>query len=139
MGAANKKAADLEKVIDKRAREIRRLLDIPEPPAYAQDEELLARFVSRLQLAPPVCKPASHISQWAYKFGLVGKLPQTAILASSIFIVAWLLNVQEKPNVVDVSVIAKVSEASVRSAYKQLHESIRFLLPEDFRCFLPGG
>lgn len=137
--AAGKKAKDLERVIDKRVKELRMLLDIPEPTAYARDEELMARFVNRLQLAPPVCKPAQHISRMAYKFGLVGKLPQTAIVASSIFIVAWLLNVEEKPSFTDVASIAKISEVPVRNAYKLLHGQIRRLLPDDFKSSLPGG
>lgn len=137
--AAGKKEADFEKQIDKRVKQINKALGLTQPGAYVEDQELMARFVNRLQLSPQVCKPASHISKEAYKYGLVGRSPQTAIVASSILIVAWLLNVEEKPKFTDVSVIAKVSEAAVRAVYKHVHQHIRRLLPKDFICRLPGG
>jgi len=135
--AAGKREADFEKQIDKRVKEIHKTLGITQPAAYVEDDELMARFVNRLQLSPQICKPASHISQEAYKYGLVGRQPQTAIVAGAILIVAWLLNVEAKPTFTDVAVIAKVSEPAVRSAYKHIHGGIRRLLPRDFVCRLP--
>eukprot|EP00418_Pyrodinium_bahamense_P092442 CAMPEP_0179026326 /NCGR_PEP_ID=MMETSP0796-20121207/8455_1 /TAXON_ID=73915 /ORGANISM="Pyrodinium bahamense, Strain pbaha01" /LENGTH=343 /DNA_ID=CAMNT_0020722399 /DNA_START=24 /DNA_END=1055 /DNA_ORIENTATION=- len=137
--AAGKKEADFEKQIDKRVKQISKALGLAQPAAYVEDQDLMARFVQRLQLSPQVCKPASHISQEAYKYGLVGRQPQTAIVASSILIVAWLLNVEEKPGFASVSAIAKVPEAAVRGAYKPIRAAIRRLLPKDFVCRLPTG
>merc|ERR1712187_228526 len=88
--AAGKKEADLAKQIDKRVKQISKTLGLMQPGAYIEDQELMARFVNRLHLSPQICKPASHISKEAYKYGLVGKSPQTAIVAASILIVAWL-------------------------------------------------
>jgi len=138
-GSAGKKELEFEKQIDKRVKQINKALGLVQPAAYVEDQELMARFVNRLQLAPQVCKPASFISKEAYKYGLVGRQPQTAIVASAIFLVAWMLNVEEKPKFGDVAAIARVSEASVRAAYKHMRSSIRRLVPQDFVCRLPGG
>jgi len=137
--AAGKREADFEKQIDKKVKEINKVLGLSQPAAYVEDQDLMARFVNRLQLAPQVCRPASHIAMEAYKYGLVGRQPQTAIVASSILIVAWLLNVEQKPRFTDVATIAKVSEASVRGAYKSIRPAASRLLPKDFVCRLPGG
>uniref|UniRef100_A0A7S4UXH7 General transcription factor TFIIB n=1 Tax=Alexandrium monilatum TaxID=311494 RepID=A0A7S4UXH7_9DINO len=138
-GAASKKVEHLEKQIEKRVKEINRILGVSQQAAYVEDEALMARFVQRLGLSSDVRKPASTIAQEAYRYGLVGRQPQTAIVASSILIVAWLLNVEAKPRFADVAHIAKVPEAAVRGAYKQIHGAIRRLLPPSFVCRLPGG
>jgi len=132
--AAGKKDADFEKQIDKRVKHICKTLGLMQPGAFVDDQELMARFVNRLCLPSQICKPASHISKEAYKFGLVGKSPQTAILASSILIVAWLLNVEAKPTFTNVSAITKEPEATVRAVYRYLHPHISRLLPKDFVC-----
>eukprot|EP00419_Tripos_fusus_P045917 CAMPEP_0172813474 /NCGR_PEP_ID=MMETSP1075-20121228/10682_1 /TAXON_ID=2916 /ORGANISM="Ceratium fusus, Strain PA161109" /LENGTH=340 /DNA_ID=CAMNT_0013653179 /DNA_START=59 /DNA_END=1078 /DNA_ORIENTATION=+ len=139
--AAGKRAADLEKQIDKRVKEISKILGLIQTGAYVEDQELMARFVNRLYLSSQICKPASHISQEAYKYGLVGKSPQTAIVASSILIVAWLLDVEAKPTFTHVATIAKEPEATVRAAYKNMHQHISRLLPTYFTsqaCFDNG-
>lgn len=140
-GPAGKKVDDFEKQIDKRVKQINKALGLAQQPqdAYVEDADLMARFVHRLELSSEVCKPASHLSREAYKYGLVSGKTQTAIVASSILIVAWLLNVEAKPRFTDVSVIAKVPENSVRQAYKQIQGHVRRLLPRDFVCRLPGG
>jgi len=130
--AAGKKQADLEKQIEKRVKQISKTLGLIQTGAYVEDQELMARFVNRLYLSPQICKPASHISKEAYKYGLVGKSPQTAIVASAILIVAWLLNVEAKPTFTNVSTIAKEPEATVRAAYKSMYPHVERLLPTDF-------
>jgi len=130
--AAGKGEAHLEKQIDKRVKQISKTLGLGQLGAYVEDQELMARLVNRLYLSSQICKPASHISKEAYKYGLVGKSPQTAIVASSILIVAWLLDVEAKPTFTNVSTIAKEPEATVRAVYRNIHPHIRRLLPKDF-------
>jgi len=132
--AAGKKEADFEKQIDKRVKDICKTLGLMQPGAFVEDQELVARFVNRLRLSSQICKPASHISKVAYKYGLVGKSTQTAIVGSSILIVAWLLNMEAKPTFMNVSAITKESEAAVRAVYRYLHPHISRLLPKDFVC-----
>lgn len=137
--AAGKREGDFEKQIQKKVRQLSDDLEIPLPTIYVQDEELMARFVSRLELTKEVCKPASHIARQAHALGLVGNKVQVPVVACAILIVAWLLDVAQKPGFAHVGVVAKVSESSVKATYRGILPHIRRLLPEDFRCRLPSG
>jgi transcription initiation factor TFIIB len=109
---------------------------------YIDPQELMARFVSRLQLSEVVCNPSVHIVKEARRCNLlkdrsgIGSDEQThqcAVIASAIFIVAHLLDFPEKPRLQDVAAIARVSEASVMSAYEGLKPHTGMLLPEAFK------
>lgn len=137
--AAGKNEADFTRQIEKQLTWLRKVLGLTQTFAYVEDESLYTRYVNRLQLSQEICKPASYISQQAYRFGLISKEPHCAVIASSIFIVSWLWDIEQKPNFASVAVIAKVTEASTKNAYKAIHPYIQRLLPEGFRCRLPTG
>lgn len=110
--------------------------------SYISPAELMHRFVSRLQLHPEVSIPAVAIAERARQFDVVrpkNEREQCAIVASAIFIVSWLLDVAEKPRLVDVSIIAKVSEGVVQEAYNKIRPHTAMLLPEAFKVRLQGG
>lgn len=109
---------------------------------YINPEELMRRFVSRLELSQQVCGPAVHITEQARRFGLLrdrhglGSTEQTkqcAVIASAIFMVAHLLDVPEKPRILDVAVVARVPENSVVAAYEGLRPHASMVLPEAFK------
>jgi len=138
--AAGKHARDFEKTIEKRVKELSRDLEIPLPTRFVEDEDLMARFVNLLELTRDICKPAMHIARQADRFGVVRAKAQGPVVACAILIVAWLLDVPNKPEFTEVANVAKVSESQVRQAYRGILPRIRQgLLPEDFRCRLPAG
>lgn len=138
--------AAMERAIEKNVIELRRLLKL-RGTAYVEDPHLMARMVTQLGLAKEVAKPASHILQQAYRTGAalgqakLQKMPQSTLMATAIFVVAWLLDVQQKPSFLQVAAIARVTEAQVRSCYQLMHPCLRYLLPpkEDFACRLRNG
>lgn len=104
-----------------------------------QPEERMPRFVSRLQLAPEVGPPAIFIVQQANRYQLTPTRNQSAVIAAAVYIVAWLLDVQPKPKVEEVAVIAGVPVSSVRGAYGDLRGYMERLLPDYFVIQLSGG
>lgn len=135
-----KREADLEKMIAKKVLELDKLVKLEVAHTlYVPPEELMTRFVNRLQLSHQLCKPAVHIVQESYKYKLAGKRDQGGVIASAIFIVAWLSNVLEKPTFLDVANIAKVSEGCVKACYEEIRPNIASLLPVGFKCHLAGG
>lgn len=138
--AAGKRERDFEKTIEKRVKELSRDLEIPLPTRFVEDEDLMARFVNLLELTRDICKPAMHIARQADRFGFVRMKAQGPVVACAILIVAWLLDVPNKPEFTQVANVAKVSESQVRTAYRGILPRIRQgLLPEDFRCRLAAG
>ncbi|CAE7684693.1 TFIIB1 [Symbiodinium sp. CCMP2592] len=106
--------------------------------AYFQDE-ILHRYVTRLGLAAQVVAPAKHIAWQALQQDVVkkgkGLLEHTmasASMAASIFVVSWLLDVEQKPRLGEVATVVKVSEGSVQVAYSSIRQRLRYLLPKDF-------
>ncbi|CAJ1397192.1 unnamed protein product [Effrenium voratum] len=103
------------------------------------EEDLAKRYVARLGLAAQVVAPAMHIANQALQHdfvkqgkGLLEHSLAAAAMASAIFIVAWLLDAEIKPRLADVATVVKVSEGSVQTAYRQMREQIRKLLPKGF-------
>jgi len=148
LAAANAKAAgkhgrerDFEKTIEKRVKELSKDLEIM-LPTPVEDEELMARFVNKLELPREICKPALHIARQAVKLDVVRTKAQAQIpvMACAILIAAWLLDSPKKPDFEQVAKETKVEDAQVRAAYKSMWARIRQgLLPEDFQCRLPAG
>lgn len=139
---AGKREAEFEKQIHKSVLSLGKLLaDVLREghTPHHQTEELIARFVSRLQLSQEVSKPAVHITQQASRYGLVGSQRQSAVIASSIYIVAWLLDVEPRLSLADVASIARVPETIVKNAYTALRPHTRHLIPSNFVCRLAGG
>lgn len=139
-----KSEADLEKSLRRRVSELQRALSskLKAISAYISPAELMNRFVSRLQLHHEVSTPAVTIAQRAKQFDVVrpkNEKEQCAIIASSIFMVSWLLDVDEKPRLADVSVIAKVPEGTVQDTYNKMRPHATMLLPETFKVRLVGG
>merc|ERR1719277_184387 len=100
----------------------------------------MGRYVSRPYLSNDVCAPAVHISKSALRYGIVTQVRQQAVVASSIFVVAWLLNVEKKPTITEIANVTKASEAEVKEAYAAIRCNSRTLLA-DFKGFtirLPG-
>eukprot|EP00927_Polykrikos_kofoidii_P027012 TRINITY_DN23920_c0_g1_i1.p1 TRINITY_DN23920_c0_g1~~TRINITY_DN23920_c0_g1_i1.p1 ORF type:complete len:364 (+),score=60.95 TRINITY_DN23920_c0_g1_i1:105-1196(+) len=111
---------------------------------HVETEELMARFVSRLWLSREVCEPANHITRQAWKLGLGARLTnatQSAISASAIFLVSWLMDVEKKPTLAEVSSAVQVPEAAVKTSYAEMRPLVSRLLADlpSFRCALPGG
>eukprot|EP00440_Ansanella_granifera_P072939 gb/GFBE01079155.1/.p1 GENE.gb/GFBE01079155.1/~~gb/GFBE01079155.1/.p1 ORF type:complete len:339 (+),score=99.21 gb/GFBE01079155.1/:1-1017(+) len=130
--AFGKEKGHLEKLIEKRTKVLCEDLEMRLPShTYLDDEELMKRYVTRMGLSAQVVGPAKHIAMQAFKQDLVKK-SQAAAMASAIFVVAWLLDVEQKPRLLDVANVAKVTEASVKAAYKNLRPHLRSLLPEGF-------
>ncbi|CAJ1357870.1 unnamed protein product [Effrenium voratum] len=107
--------------------------------AFDGVQDLAKRYVARLGLAAQVVAPAMHIANQALQHdfvkqgkGLLEHSLAAAAMASAIFIVAWLLDAEIKPRLADVATVVKVSEGSVQTAYRQMREQIRKLLPKGF-------
>lgn len=130
-----KRDDELEKQINVHVKRLSQVLDLPPLTAFIEDEELMIRFAQRLQMSPLVCRPAAHISQHAYKFGLVGaKTKQCSVAAASVFVVAWVLDLEEKPSLATVAMIAKVPTTAVQTVYSALKKHLRYLWPPEFEC-----
>lgn len=111
---------------------------------HVETDELMGRFVGRLWLSREVCEPANHITRQAWRLGVGARLTssnQSAIAASAIYIVAWLLDVEKKPTYADISAAVQVSEAAVKTTYAEMRPHVGRLLADlpSFRCRLPGG
>lgn len=86
-------------------------------------EELMRRFVSRLQLSSEVCLPAVAIVQGVSKCGLArcsGDRDECALIAATIFAVAHLFDVPNKPRLTDAALIAIVPERMVKEKYSKV-------------------
>jgi len=111
---------------------------------YFETEDLYKSYVQSLGLTDKVVKPAKHLATEAVKQRLVKtrkdlneRLVVTAAMASSIFVVAWLLDVEKKPRLADVANAAKVSEGYAKMTYSMIREEIikkqnDKLLPQDY-------
>lgn len=114
-------------------------------PIYFETEDLYKSYVQSLGLTEEVVKPAKHIAKEAVKQGLVKtskdlneRLVVTAAMASAIFVVAWLLDVEKKPRLADVAKAAKVTEGYTKMTYSILRMQFiskgnSELLPKDYR------
>mmetsp|Transcript_49304 Transcript_49304/g.110641 ORF Transcript_49304/g.110641 Transcript_49304/m.110641 type:complete len:452 (-) Transcript_49304:81-1436(-) len=107
--------------------------------SYLEDEEHMKRYVGRLGLAAQVVTPARHIASQALRQdvvkkgkGLVEHSLAAASMASAIFVVAWLLDVEKKPRLAEVATVVKVPEGCVQVAYRFIREKLKLLLPTDF-------
>lgn len=140
-------SAALESSINGEVRDLTKQLGLAKGVAYAEDPELMARLVGRLQLAPQCARPASAIVQETYRQGKllgpkIGKVTTETRMAVSIYIVAWLLDVEQKPEIRQVAAVARVNAAQVMDAYLMVRPKLRYLmpaLPKDFVCRLGGG
>lgn len=106
---------------------------------YFKTEDLYKSYVQSLGLAAEVVKPAKHIASKAVQKRLVRtakdlneRFVVTGAMASAIFIVAWLLDVEKKPRLEDVAKAAKVSEGYAKMTYSSIRKEITKLLPEDY-------
>jgi transcription initiation factor TFIIIB Brf1 subunit/transcription initiation factor TFIIB len=140
--AANTTA--LENSIAEQVKELTKQLGLAKTVMYAEDPELMTRLVARLQLAPQCAKPASHIVQESYRQGKllgarINKVSQDTLMAAAIFIVAWLLDVEQKPEIRYVASIARVNPSQVIDAYLVVRPKLRYLMPKDFVCRLRDG
>lgn len=111
---------------------------------YFETEDLYKSYVQSLGLTVEVVKPAKHIATEAVKQRLVKtskdlneRLVVTAAMASSIFVVAWILDVEKKPRLADVAKAAKVSEGYAKMTYSSIRKEILTkgnptLLPQDY-------
>eukprot|EP00435_Cladocopium_sp_Y103_P065717 s257_g27.t1 len=104
-------------------------------------QDLYKSYVQSLGLAAEVVKPAKHIASKAVQKRLVRtakdlneRFVVTGAMASAIFIVAWLLDVEKKPRLEDVAKAAKVSEGYAKMTYSSIRKEITKLLPEATEC-----
>jgi len=137
-------ATALEKSIQAEVRELTRQLNLERPVVLAADPELMARIVNSLQLAPECGKPAGHIVRECYKQGKllgpkINKMSPDVLMAVSIYIVAWLKDVEQKPKISDVAAKVRVKPSKVTDAYLMVRPLLRSLLPKDLVCHLSGG
>eukprot|EP00929_Paragymnodinium_shiwhaense_P062340 TRINITY_DN31126_c0_g1_i1.p2 TRINITY_DN31126_c0_g1~~TRINITY_DN31126_c0_g1_i1.p2 ORF type:complete len:111 (+),score=20.46 TRINITY_DN31126_c0_g1_i1:162-494(+) len=71
-----------------------------------------------------------------------GKGCSAAVTASSIYLMAWLLDVELKPSLASCATELKVTPAVAEQAYADMRPFIDRLLaelPGGFKCRLPGG
>lgn len=134
----------LEASIENNVKELAKLLGLAKQRAYAEDSDHMKRILQQLDLAPQVAAPAMQIVQQVYRHATVigrqiNKVPQNAIIASAIFIMAWLLDVERKPKFQTVAAMARATEANVKMAYKLIHPKIRYVIPKDQEFELQGG
>merc|ERR1712039_520282 len=135
MGKRKRGEDTAEKQITSIVHRLQALFGMPPVPTFLEDEELMQRFAQKLQLSPQICKPAAHISRKYYECALVdGRQKQSAVAAVSVFVVAWLLDVEEKPDLTAVANIAKVPTASLTNVYRKVRDHIRYLMPPDLAC-----
>eukprot|EP00930_Biecheleria_cincta_P043002 TRINITY_DN29581_c0_g1_i1.p1 TRINITY_DN29581_c0_g1~~TRINITY_DN29581_c0_g1_i1.p1 ORF type:complete len:348 (+),score=74.88 TRINITY_DN29581_c0_g1_i1:26-1045(+) len=140
--ACGKTQADLEKIIQKRIKQLCTDLQMETLPSqrYVEDEELMKRCAMRLELSHEVIGPARHVVREAERAGAI-KRSQGPFIAAAIMIVAWLLDVPEKPRFEKVAAATKETEASVKDAYKKVYTNLRTWLPppEEFKPLLKLG
>lgn len=144
-GALKRKQGVTAKQILEKAQELSHLLKgelISTQIVSVDSEELMSRYVSRLNLSnKEVVAPAIHITKTAFRIGLVPNSPQLAVISSSIYIVAWLLNAERKPTFTEIANVTRSGEAEVKEAYAAMRGNLRTLLSEckGFVSRLPGG
>lgn len=140
--ACGKTQADLEKIIKKRNKQLCDDLQMETQPSqrYVEDEELMKRCAMRLDLSHEVIGPARHVVRMADRAGAI-KRSQGPFIAAAIMIVAWLLDVPEKPRFEKVAAATRETEASVKDAYKKVYTNLRSWLPppEEFKILLKLG
>eukprot|EP00929_Paragymnodinium_shiwhaense_P062341 TRINITY_DN31126_c0_g1_i2.p1 TRINITY_DN31126_c0_g1~~TRINITY_DN31126_c0_g1_i2.p1 ORF type:complete len:522 (+),score=145.21 TRINITY_DN31126_c0_g1_i2:143-1708(+) len=113
--------------------------------AHVNAKEVMPRALERLQLSQEVLKPAVHVTTQAWKLGVGtggGKGCSAAVTASSIYLMAWLLDVELKPSLASCATELKVTPAVAEQAYADMRPFIDRLLaelPGGFKCRLPGG
>lgn len=107
-------------------------------PAPAGADNYIIRYCSKLGLHATE-KAAEHISMQASRFGLTGSKSPNVVAAAAIFIVAYLLNLQNKPSLETLAEVAQVKPATLKQAYAAIRQPIERLLPVDFKTVLPGG
>lgn len=138
---AEKQEDNFEKQITKKVTQLTKVLSdkvrYAHTPVIAP-EELIPRFVSRLQLTTEVCKPATVVAQRAIQFkDLVRTNLHSAVVPSAIFIIARLMDVSVNLTFQDVAVESRVAERAVKEAYMAMQPCVSRLLPESFKCRLP--
>lgn len=105
-------------------------------------EELMPRWVSQMQLSHEVNAPACEMTRLALAKGYVKKISQSAVAASSIFIVVRLIadGKLDEPSFMQCATTTRSTEAAVKQAYSDMKASINYLLAElpKLKSRLPG-
>jgi len=139
---ANVKPGQLEAQMRKRVVELTKTLSSEldsNQAGYIQPEELMARFVNKLGLSNDICKPAIHVCSEAYRLNMTWTHSQEAVTIGAVMVVAWLLNVPNKPHLEDAVKAIKLDFRVVGKAYGEIRRHIKGLLPKNFVIRLPGG
>lgn len=142
-------AQDFEKLMKKKVKQLqaRDMLGLELTSKSKNDhipaQELMGRFVSKLELSREVFKPAVHIAEQMKKRSALtdrrvdaggSQNQQAAIVATAILIVAHLLELPEKPSQRDLAIVARIPESAVTVAYEEtIYFGVEALLPEALR------
>lgn len=98
----------------------------------------IVRYCSRLGLQAAE-KAADHVAKQASRYGITGSRNPGVVAAATIFLVAHLLDLPNKPSMEAVSDVAQVKPAAVRQVYMTIRAPIDRLLPPNFKAVLVGG
>mmetsp|Transcript_17938 Transcript_17938/g.41837 ORF Transcript_17938/g.41837 Transcript_17938/m.41837 type:complete len:356 (-) Transcript_17938:227-1294(-) len=141
----------MEKGVEKRIVQLKKELGselVHSHQSYVPPEDLMNRFTSRVSLSQEVCRVATAVAQEIYKRPkLIAALKaatgkgssENAIVAATIFAVAWLLKIEHKPSFAQVAVVAKVPESHVRAVYRAFRPEVAQILPAEHRSRLMAG
>lgn len=93
--------------------------------------DYMHRFCSQLKLDVKVANAASHIAAEAVKRGAVGGRCPTSVAAASIFL-ACQLGSKREVTTGQISLVAGVSETTIRNTYKDIFAQRTELVPGDY-------
>ena len=108
------------------------------PTVSAGADNYIVRYCSQLGLHSTE-KAAEYVSLQASRFGLTGSKSPNVVAAASIYMVAHLLNLPNKPTLDAVAEVSQVKVAALKQAYLAIRQPADRLLPANFRIALPGG
>jgi transcription initiation factor TFIIIB Brf1 subunit/transcription initiation factor TFIIB len=101
-------------------------------------EQRVPHMVTKLQLTTKMIQPSTWLAQRAFEKGRGGKNP-CAVIAASLYVIAYLTPIEPMPKIEDVAATASVSAFALRDAFGQLRRWLEELLPKSFEIKLQGG
>lgn len=104
--------------------------DGPSISASMASDNYVVRYCSKLGITPAE-RIAEHVSVQANRFGLSSGRSPNLIAAASIFLVAHLINLPNKPTLEAVADVAQVKLSGLRSAYSAIRQPIERILPSE--------
>ena len=102
--------------------------DGPVASASAASDNYIVRYCSRLGLNPAE-RLADQISSQANRFGLSSGRSPNLVAAASIYLVAYLIDLPNKPTFESIADVAQVKISALKSAYAAIRQPIERILP----------